>query len=154
MMKPITFETLRDREGIVRVGWVGHSVIHARFEGSLSAELGVRFAGHLHALVASARGVHCFADTAGLTHYDLLARSAFVRAALANRRSFASFTILTWPSSSSAGAQSLAAALGDDVRVCTERAEFERRLVEVAPLARYRLATSHPGDERSLARER
>lgn len=139
MMKPLPFEILRDAEGSATLGWAGDSVVYAVVERSFSAELGVRFAGALQALVAGLTGVHYFCDAGAVTRYDLLARSAFVRVALANRRRFASFTLLTFPAADNPAAQSLVTALGENVTLCRDSEDFERRLLAMAPLARYRI---------------
>ena len=139
MMKPLKFETLHDDEGTALIGWAGVSVIFARVEGGLSAALGVRFAGHLQGMLANVSGVHYFADASGLTRYDLLARSAFVRTALANRRRFASFTFLIWPAAVSPAARAFTAALGDNVELYQDASDFERRLLRLAPLALHRI---------------
>jgi hypothetical protein len=139
MMNPLPFETLHDAEGSVTLGWAGDSVIYAFMEGGLSAELGTRFARELQAMVANFSGVHYFADASNLTRYDLLARSAFVRVALANRRCFASFTLLVWPQVVSPGARALRDALGETVTICHEARDFEQRLLGLAPLARHRI---------------
>ena len=152
MFKPLPFETLRDREGSVVVGWAGASVIHARVEGVMSAELGAQFAAHLQTLVANGNGIHYFADVSALTSYDLLARSAFVRMALANRRRFASFTFLAWAAGVSQVARAFAAAIGDNVELCLEQSEFDRRLMQVAPLARHRI--DPPSGQRSETTDR
>jgi hypothetical protein len=139
MMKPLPFETMHDAEGSVTLGWAGDSVIYAYMAGGLSAELGTRFARELSTMVANFSGVHYFADASHLTRYDLLARSAFVRVALANRRRFASFTLLVWPQVVSPGARALTVALGENVTLCHEAGDFEQRLLGLAPLARYRI---------------
>lgn len=139
MMKPLVFERMRDGEGSAMLGWAGDSVIYARVEGGLSAELGARFAAHVEKLVVGASGVHYFADSSRLTRYDLLARSAFVRVALANRRRFESFTFLIWPDEVSPAARAFGSALGHNVELCQELADFEGRLLRYAPLARHRI---------------
>jgi hypothetical protein len=139
MMKPLPFATLRDNEGAVTLGWAGDTVIYSLVKGGLSAELGARFANEIQILITGLTGIHYFSDAAALTRYDLLARSAFVRMALANRKRFESFTILTWPSEVTPAVQSFTAALGDNVTLCQHAADFERRLHESAPLARYRI---------------
>lgn len=138
-MKPLPFETLRDADGLAIVGWAGASVIHSRIEGAMSAELGARFAAHVQRLVGNGAGVHYFADVSGLTRYDLLARSAFVRMALANRRRFQSFTFLAWAGGISSTARAFAEALGENTEIVLDSEDFERRLLRVAPLARHRL---------------
>ncbi|HTQ08217.1 MAG TPA: hypothetical protein VMI54_30395 [Polyangiaceae bacterium] len=144
MMKPLTFERMRDDEGSVVVGWAGDSVVYARIEGGLSGELGARLAAHLEKLVVGVSGVHYFADASRVTRYDLLARSAFVRVALANRRRFESFTFLLWPAEMSAATHAFAAAIGQNVELCQDMSDFERRLLRHAPLARHRIEQSGP----------
>jgi hypothetical protein len=139
MMKAVPFETLKDAEGSVSLGWAGYSVAYAVVVGGFSAALGVRFANQLETLVSTETNVHYFADLSQMVRYDLLARSAFVRMVLANRRRFDSFTLLTWSEGMSRAAQTFAEALGGTVTLCTEVEEFERRLLVEAPLARQRL---------------
>ncbi len=151
-MKPITFERMRDHEGSAFVGWAGDSVVYARIEGGLSAELGARFAAQVEKLVAGVSGVHYFADSSRMTRYDLLARSAFVRVVLANRRRFQAFTFLIWPDEVSPAARAFASALGGNVELCQDLGEFEQRLVRRAPLARYRIEPNAPERARVAAR--
>jgi len=139
MLKSAPFEILEDEEGSIAVGWASDSVIYAMVDGSLSARLGTRYAEHLQVMVHGSSVVHYFADTALMTRYDLLARSAFVRMALANRRCFDGFTFLTWPDGVSPAAKAFAAALGENVTMCTVLADFEGRLLRAAPLARQRI---------------
>jgi hypothetical protein len=139
MFKPLPFDTLRDASGQVTVGWAGDSVIHARVDGGMSADLGKRYAAHVQRMVESSTQVHYFSDVTALTSYDLLARSAFVRMALAHRRRFASFTFLLWPAGVTEATRSFAAALGGNTELCTDAEAFERRLMPVAPLAKHRL---------------
>jgi hypothetical protein len=139
MHKSVPFELLDDAEGSIAVGWAGESVIYAMVEGGLGASLGSRYAEHVSLLVRGLSGVHYFSDAALMSRYDLLARSAFVRMALANRRCFESFTFLTWPEGVSPAARAFADALGGNVTLCTALGDFERRLLRAAPLARQRL---------------
>lgn len=140
MQKSVPFELLDDEEGSIAVGWAGDSVIYAMVEGGLSASLGARYAEHVGSLVRGLTGIYYFADLALMSRYDLLARSAFVRMALANRRCFESFTFLTWPEGVSPAARAFSDALGGDVTMCTQLGDFERRLLRAAPLARQRLS--------------
>lgn len=153
MMKPLSFETASDREGSSHLGWAGDSVLYARFQGGLSAELGARVAVQLQSLISSASAVHYFCDASRLTRYDLLARSAFVRVALANRRRFASFTFLLFGETVSSAARTFAAGLGDGVEFFVDVSEFERKLLRLAPLARHRIegpnSTPHESTHRS-----
>jgi hypothetical protein len=152
-MKPLPFQTLHDPEGFATLGWAGDSVLYAVVGGGLSAELGARLAAHVQSLVGEFSGVHYFCDAANLTRYDLLARSAFVRMALANRRCFASFALLTWPVAVSPAANAFTAALGDRVTLFGDAGEFERRLHELAPLARYRIDPLNAERFESAARQ-
>jgi hypothetical protein len=152
MMKPITFERMRDAEGSAFIGWAGDSVVYASVEGGLSADVGARFAAHLEKLLLGVSGVHYFADSSRMTRYDLLARSAFVRVALANRRRFESFTFLIWPDEVSPAARTFASTLGGNVELCQDVAEFEQRLVRRAPLARYRIDPNAPDRADMVAR--
>jgi hypothetical protein len=139
MFKPLPFDTLRDAAGQVTVGWAGDSVIHCKVEGGMSAALGKRFAEHLQRLIEHSTQIHYFSDVSALTDYDLLARSAFVRTALAHRRRFASFTFLMWPAGVSDAARAFASALGGDTVLCVDAEEFARKLTRVAPLAKHRI---------------
>ncbi len=143
MLKSVPFELLDDDDGSIAVGWAGDSVIYAMVEGGLSAPLGSRYAEHVSSLVRGLTGIHYFADLALMTRYDLLARSAFVRMALANRRCFESFTFLTWTEGVSPAARAFSDALGENVTMCTLLGDFERRLLRAAPLARQRLSPAN-----------
>ena len=139
MMKPLPFETLHDAEGSVTLGWAGDSVLYAFAAGGLSAGLGARLANQVQTLVGGFSGVHYFCNAVNVTRYDLLARSAFVRMALANRRRFASFTLLTWPAAVSPATHAFSDALGDNVTLLRDSSDFERRLLDLAPFARHRI---------------
>ena len=128
--------TLADEGGSVAVGWVGGGVLFVRITGALSAELGAAYAAELADIVACAPEVHLFGDMSGLTHYDLLARSAFVRIVLADRRRFRSITILTWLIGVGPAAHMMIDTLGPSTSVLTSRSDFESRLLLAAPLAR------------------
>ena len=139
MHHSVPFEVLEDDEGSVAVGWAGTSVIYAMVDGGLTAKLGGRYASHVEEMVRGKTGIQYFADAAMMTRYDLLARSAFVRMGLANRRCFDAFTFLTWPDAVSPAAKAFAGALGENVTMCTVLADFEGRLLRMAPLARQRI---------------
>jgi hypothetical protein len=139
MLNSAPFEVIQEDAGSVAVGWASESVIYAMVDGALSATLGTRYAEHVQGMVRGRKGVHYFADAALMTAYDLLARSAFVRMALANRRCFDAFTFLTWPDGVSPAAKAFATALGENVTMCSLLADFEGRLLRAAPLARQRI---------------
>ena len=139
MLNTAPFEVMDDEEGSVAVGWASDSVIYAMVDGSLSSSLGSRYAEFVQGMVRGMTGIQYFADAALMTRYDLLARSAFVRMALANRRCFEAFTFLTWPDEVSPAAKAFAGALGGNVTMCTMLADFEGRLLRAAPFARQRI---------------
>jgi hypothetical protein len=80
-----------------------------------------------------------FADATQLTQYDLVARSAFVRVVLEQRKRFAGLTVLTWAEGVSTMAHALVSAVGEPVDILADRSEFEARLLRAAPHARERL---------------
>jgi hypothetical protein len=133
-------EMLRDSEGAVILGWVGEGVFYTRFVGMLSAELGEMVASHLNkVVVAEATSLRYFSDASALKTYDLLARSAITRVVLAHRRRFADIVILTWAEGINAPERVFADAIGDPIHVITDAADFEKRLVRAAPLAKQTL---------------
>ena len=131
-------EVMTDGEGSIVVGWVVPNALYCRLSGGLSARLGSSFASKLGAMMEGKTSILYFSDASALKHYDLLARSAIVRVLLANRRSFESFTILTWAGGFKSVEQALAAALGG-VDLLTDKDEFELRLLRAAPTARQQL---------------
>jgi hypothetical protein len=151
-MKPLPFETLHDAEGSVTLGWAGDSVLYAYATGGLSAEVGVRLATQIQTLVSGFSGVHYFCNAVNVTRYDLLARSAFVRMALANRRRFASFALLVWPAAVSPAMNAFTEALGENVKLFRDASDFERCLLELAPFARHRIEPVHVERLESAAR--
>lgn len=136
------FDVLCDSEGTVAFGWVCPAVFYTRFEGGLTSETGHAYASRLGALVARTVGVSFFCDSSRLKQYDLLARSAFVRVVLANRRKFASITMLTWAEGISQATRALVETLGDPIDLLTDIASFEARLLKAAPQARRKLDPS------------
>lgn len=131
---------LSDEGGSVIIGWLADDVFYARFSKGLSADLGAAFATHLQEQISGKSGVRYFHDCGALTHYDLMARSAFARAVLANRRAFESLLILTWAEGVGNTARAFARTLGDPVELLDDTNEFERRLYQAAPAARALLA--------------
>jgi hypothetical protein len=139
MGKPADLELLSDGAGSVLLGWLAPEVLFVRYTGRLSAELGDAYVARLQALLAGAPPVRYFSGASGLNSYDLLARSAFVRMVLANRRALSSMTMLTWNEGVGPVATNIAASLGDAVEVLADAKEFEARLLQAAPFARQRL---------------
>jgi hypothetical protein len=132
-------EFLTDDNGSVAFGWVGPGVFYARFTGDLSAKLGSAYVTRLKSMLSTVQTVRYFADASALQSYDLLARSAFVRFVLANRRVFASMITLTWSAGIDAAARKYADTLGGFVDILTDAHDFDTRLLQAAPLARRKL---------------
>ena len=128
-------EVLRDKEGLVAFGWVADNVLYTRFQKGLSADTGYAYAVHLVDLIASAQRICFFCDSSELNHYDLLARSAFARVVLSNRRKFKFITMLTSAEGLSPTVKTLAATLGEPIEVMTNNDKFVTRLSRQAPMA-------------------
>ncbi|MFZ5894622.1 MAG: hypothetical protein ACOY0T_26405 [Myxococcota bacterium] len=131
---------LRDAEGQVAIGWLASSVLYVRFSGVLSAELGARYTGYLHAAVLGVTSLQLFADSRDLASYDLLTRSAFVRVVLANRKKFTALVMLGWPGGVTAATRALVATLGQPSEIVTDIRQFETKLFAAAPSARSKLS--------------
>jgi hypothetical protein len=121
-------EVLRDSEGSVQIGWAAPHVLLVRFEGALNSTLGKTFANHLHQLLSGQQGVHYFGDASRLKHYDLVARSAFVRVVLEHRKAFAALQILMPGPELSVAELSLAAAVGEPLRLVLDPSAFAAAL--------------------------
>jgi len=128
-------EHFADDYGCVSVAWVGDSVLYARFERKISAQVGERYAARLLALVGEVESLRYFADSRNLTEYDILARSAIVRAVLSNRLKFASTVVLTWAGGAGPVSRTFASALDGSIEYLTDAAQFESRMLAVAPRA-------------------
>jgi hypothetical protein len=135
-MTSLISKHLSDDHGSVSLDWVAPTVLFARTEGALSADLGGAFARALQTQLQSAPFVHYFGDSSRLEQYDLLARSAFIRVVLADRRKIQSLTLLTWAEGVSNVAKGFADLLGPSAAVLADRLEFEQRLLRQAPGAR------------------
>lgn len=132
-------ELLTDATGSVTFGWVDVGVFYARFSHGLSAELGVAYANRLQALVEKAPCIKYFGDGRALEHYDLLARSAFVRVVLAQRQKFEALDLLAWSGGVSVSARSIVGSLGQPAFATSDPNEFEARLFAMAPRARWKV---------------
>lgn len=132
----LALETIQDAEGAITLGWVASGVLLVRCSGGMSSALGAQLATRLAAFAASVPTLRYFGDASGLTHYDLLARSAFVRVVMAQRKKFSEMVLLTWESGVTPVTKAFAAAIGEPVTVVTERADFQAQLLRAAPAAR------------------
>jgi hypothetical protein len=147
MFQAAPFELLADAAGSVTFGWADERVYYARFSRSLSARLGETFAGRLRAAAASVTSLKYFADARELESYDLLSRSAFVRAVGEQRRKFVQIDVLWWEGADWSDA--VVAAIGDPLFVTRDALTFETRLLTAAPRARNKLASKPESRHRS-----
>lgn len=143
MTSPIS-KQLSDDHGSVSLDWVAEGVLFARAEGSLSAQLGAAFARALGTALQTSPSLHYFGDSSRLEQYDLLARSAFMRVVLADRKKIETFTLLTWAEGVSSVARGFADLMGPSATVLTDRNDFDRRLLRLAPNARSVLDAASP----------
>jgi hypothetical protein len=135
--KPL--ELISDDEGSITLGWVDTGVYYARFIGVLCAELGAKHVERLQAALERSSSVHYFADARALGSYELAARGAFVRTLQQHRDRLQSVVLLTWSQGVTAHTDAMAAAIGGSVDILTDELEFERRLLDIAPMARAKL---------------
>ncbi len=133
---PSALTKFGDDNGCVHVGWVAKQVLFARFIGGLTSEVGGAYTHFLKTALEAVDSLSFFGDARQLTHYDLLARSSFVRVVLANRKKFSSLVLLTWPTEVSSTTRAFHAALGEPSELLSEPSEFQQRLRAAAPLAR------------------
>jgi hypothetical protein len=132
----VPLELLSDEEGSVAIGWVAPGVLYARLTGGVSADIGQAYAAQIQSFAESIGALALFVDFSSITYYDLLARSAFVRAVLHNRRKFTALTLLTFSHETTLAERTFVSAIGEPVDVLREPAEFEVRLLAAAPHAR------------------
>lgn len=135
-MNSLQSKQLSDDHGSATLDWVSEGVLFSRIEGAVSAGLGAGFARALQAQLQTATTVHYFGDCSRLDQYDLLARSAFMRVVLADRQKIRTFTLLTWAEGVSNVTRGIEDLLGPSATVLTDRGEFDRRLLKIAPDAR------------------
>lgn len=136
-------EHLVDRHGAITIGWLGERLLYARFERTISAGLGARFAARLTSLLAEVPLLDYFTDASGLESYDLSARSAIIQAMMVQRIRFNSVVTLTWGGGVGPIARRFAAALGVPVEYLTEQADFQARLREHGSVSISKLYANH-----------
>ncbi len=132
-------DIIHDNSGAVTFGWVAPRVIYTRFDGGFSAHIGYDYAMRLGTMLAQFQSLSFFGDATRLRSYDLLARSALVRAILTNRRKFAVLAMLTQRNGLAPAGGALAATFGEPIQVLTDAAAFEMRLLKAAPQAHQKL---------------
>jgi hypothetical protein len=130
------FESLRDSEGSVMLGWIAKGVYYVRLVDGVSADLGMEHVRRLERELQTVPTLFYFTDVSSLRRYDMLARSAFLRLILQHRQKFSSLVALVGLGSASAATDALAAALGQVINLVHDPKKFDQLLVAVAPLAR------------------
>lgn len=135
--KPL--ELISDDEGSITLGWVDTGVYYARFIGVLCADLGAKHIERLRAALERSSSIHYFADARALGSYELAARGAFVRTLQQYRDRLQSVVLLTWAQGLTSHTDAMATAIGGPVDILTDEMDFERRLLDIAPLARAKL---------------
>ena len=140
-------ELITDAAGSVTFGWADDGVFYARFSRCLSARLGNAFAARLRAAACSCASFKYFGDARALESYDLLARSAFLRVVVEQRRKFESLTLLSWAGTDLSPA--FVTTLGDNVLVLKDPIDFEARLMATAPRARQKIGVKSDVRQRS-----
>jgi hypothetical protein len=129
-------ELVSDRSGSMSFGWVAPGVYLVRASGEISASLGTLQLSRLEAELEGQGPIRYFSDGRDMRGYDLLARSAFVRFVLAQRKRFSELVVLTWSQGISAAGQAFAGAIGEPLVLLSSPSEFDRRLYLAAPRAR------------------
>jgi hypothetical protein len=127
-------EHIRDDQGSVVLGWVAPRVLYARFERTISANLGAQFSVRFAALMSESIGVRYLADSSAVASYDLLALAAVGDAVFSRRQQFKLIIARPWSGPLGAKARTLAGALGNLQYVSTA-AEFNAHLAAAAPEA-------------------
>jgi hypothetical protein len=132
------FEGLSDPHGSVLLGWVEPGVFYARFEQTISAELGVRFAARFTSLIGDSVCVRYFTDSSRVVSYDMQAMAAVVDAALTMKRHFQLIVARPWQGVVGERALRFAAAFQCMEYVTSEEA-FDARLRAAAPTSSHQI---------------
>lgn len=139
MTSQVPLQVFTDSDGSIAVGFIGEGVLYTRIVAGLSASLGALYATHIQSLLNQSSTVRYFADISRMKQYDLLARSAFVRVVLANRRKLSSLAVHARTDGHGLASRTFTASLGSWVALVSEAHEFETQLVRAAPLAKERI---------------
>jgi hypothetical protein len=135
-----SLHVLSDAQGTVSFGFLAANVYYLRIEGFLSAKVGIDCAVKLRQELSFGTEVACFADVASAEGGAFAARSAVMRALLANRRQLSNMTILAAANPSGTRARSMAVMLGRPSTIIESPALFQTQLREAVPSARSKTA--------------
>ena len=140
MSKPL--QVLSDEQGAIVAGFLAPGVHYLRFIGTISSDLGIRGGTLLRKQLDNGPTMVGFFDMSSAQGIDFAARSAVVRALLANRQRLSSFTTLAPIGLLAKTARSMAMTLGSTAHVMEDAEAFEGRLLKAAPFALARLPQS------------
>jgi hypothetical protein len=125
-------ERVSDEHGSVILGWAHSGVFYAKFERSISAGVGQRFARRFAALIGDNIRVRYFSDSSAVTSYEPPALAALSSVLLSKRQRFDSIIALPWGGVMGAAAKAFAEAFGC-LEYVTSALEFERRFRAALP---------------------
>jgi hypothetical protein len=129
---------LSDAQGTVTHGLLAANVYYVRVGGYVSSKLGIDCSLQLRQHLAST-AVTFFLDVASAEGGAFAARSAIMRALLANRRQLNFVTILVGSKAVATRARSMAATLGRPHSVIDSPGLFQTQLIEAVPSARSKI---------------
>ena len=137
------------------MGLVAHDVLFVCFVGEISDDLGASCARRIERTLMGDRKVGLFMDAYSPDGGNAAARAHVIRALLSRRDCIHSVVTLVRSEHVKATARRLSDALAVPAVVTTEPREFDRMLVEAAPLAHERIHPSNcilatPESERPL----
>ena len=129
---------LSDGEGTVTFGFLAADVYYVRITGHLSSKVGIDCATHFRQHLAAGPAIRVFADAASGTGSAFAARSAIMRALLANRRTLHFLTILVAPGPMAARAQAMVETLDRPNVIIDSPALFQTQVQDAVPPPQYR----------------
>jgi hypothetical protein len=130
---------LSDPQATVTFGFLAADVYYVRIAGYVSSKLGIDCSLQLRQELANT-AVTLYADVVSAEGSAFAARSAMMRALLANRRQLNSVTILVGSGAAAARARSMAGMLGRPHNIIDSAALFQTQLVQAVPSAKSKLA--------------
>ena len=133
---------LSDDKGTVVAGFLAANVYYLRVVGSISSSIGIRCASQVRQDLSNATSAVCFFDASSVEGSDFAARSAIMRAFLANRSHLTSIKLLTAPGLGAARARALVPMLDNSTEILASAALFNAQLLAAAPSAPSKLPSS------------
>lgn len=100
-------ERISDRYGAAIIGWLLPRVLYARFERTISADVGVRLARRFSSLIGDTAELRYFADSSGVAAYDVMALRVVMDAMLSKREQLTQIVVRPWAAALGARAAAL-----------------------------------------------